>query len=143
MARPKFEPGDKDAASVEAMVAYGIPQENIALVIGCDAKTLRKYFRREIDTGATKMIAKVGEANYKAAIGGNVGAQCFILKCRAGWREQPQRLEHGGIDGAAIKVEHSYDLSRLTLEQLRALEAIIAAADPGDGEDGAGGEKPE
>ena len=63
MARPKFEPGDKDAASVEAMVAYGIPQENIALVIGCDAKTLRKYFRREIDTGATKMIAKVGEAN--------------------------------------------------------------------------------
>ncbi len=52
--------------------------------------------------------------------------------------------EHGGVDGeAAIKVEHGLDLGKLTLEQLRQLEALLEAAQPEHGEEGPGGTESE
>lgn len=41
------------------------------------------------------------------------------------WRD---RTEHTGDEGGAIKVEVDYDLSRLSVEQLLALKAALAAA---------------
>ncbi len=60
-----------------------------------------------------------------------------------GWREQPQRHEHGGIDGDEIKIEHGLDLDKLTVDQLRALETIYESAQSGVGEDPSSEEEPE
>lgn len=72
------------------MAAYGIPQPDIAAVVGCDDKTLRKHFRQELDTAATQANARVAGALFKKATGdgpSSVTAAIFWLKARAGWQE--------------------------------------------------------
>ena len=91
MARPTYEPSNTDRATVEAMAAAGINQATIARCIGnegIDEKTLRKHFRRELDTSADKSNALVATQVFKAAQRGEAWACCFWLKCRAGWRER-------------------------------------------------------
>ena len=83
------------------MAAYGVPELNIARVVGIDAKTLRKHYREELDTGQTKATAKVAESLYrKATTDGHqsVTAAIFWLKTRGGWRETPQAHEIGHYD---------------------------------------------
>ena len=79
---------------VEAMAGYGVPEPSIARVVGIDAKTLRKHYREELDTGQIKATAKVAESLYRKALGDgsqSVTAAIFWLKTRAGWKEpQPQ-----------------------------------------------------
>lgn len=58
-------------------------------MIGCDAKTLRKYFRDELTNGATEANAKVAQSLYNKALGdgqGSVTAAIFWCKTRMGWR---------------------------------------------------------
>lgn len=90
MARPEYQPTEKDRAAVQTMAAYGIPQSDIAAVVGCDEKTLRKHFRQELDTAATQANARVAAALFKKATSdapSSVAAAIFWLKSRAGWRE--------------------------------------------------------
>jgi hypothetical protein len=59
-------------------------------VVGIAAKTLRKPFRAELDTGHIKANAKVAGNLYRIATGNGreaVTAAIFWLKVRAGWRE--------------------------------------------------------
>ena len=90
MARPEYQPTEKDRAAVQTMAAYGIPQPDIAAVVGCDEKTLRKHFRQELDTAATQANARVAAALFKKATSdgpSSVAAAIFWLKARAGWQE--------------------------------------------------------
>ena len=59
--KPTFTPTNEERALVEQMSSVGIPQESICLVIrdGIDDKTLRKHFRRELDTAAIRANAAV------------------------------------------------------------------------------------
>ena len=90
MARPEYKPTGKDRSAVQTMAAYGIPQPDIAAVVGCDEKTLRKHFRQELDTAATQANARVAAALFKKATSdgpSSVAAAIFWLKARAGWQE--------------------------------------------------------
>lgn len=90
MARPEYKPTDKDRSTVQMMAAYGIPQADIAAVVDCDLKTLRKHFRAELDTAAAQANARVAAALFKKATGdgpSSVTAAIFWLKARAGWQE--------------------------------------------------------
>ena len=102
------------------MAAFGVPELNIARVVGIDAKTLRKHYREELDTGQTKATAKVAESLFrKATTDGpqSVTAAIFWLKTRGGWRETPQTHEVG-----------LYDLRNVSDEELdRMIEATRAA----------------
>lgn len=99
MANKSFEPTAKDRATVKAMAAYGIPQEDISKVIGISEPTLRKYFWQEIDTASAEANAKVAETLFRVATQGTgkeaITAAIFWLKCRAGWREA-QHIEPPG-----------------------------------------------
>lgn len=84
------EPDDHSRAMVEAMSGYGIPHDDIATVVGCDPKTLRKHYRDELDRGGIKANSKVAENLFKIATGKGreaVTAAIFWLKVRAGWSE--------------------------------------------------------
>jgi hypothetical protein len=88
MARPEYEPTEKDRATVQTMTAYGVPQGEISVVLGVDPKTLRKHFRFELDTAAAQANARVAAALYKKATGdgpGSIAAAIFWLRARAGW----------------------------------------------------------
>jgi hypothetical protein len=94
--RRAHKPDPAQRKQVEAMAAYGIPADDIARVIGVDAKTLRKHYREELDLGETKANAQVAGFLFNAARSGNVTAQIFWLKTRARWRETPTELRHSG-----------------------------------------------
>lgn len=120
MSRKAHLPDLAQRRQVEAMAAYGIPASDISRTVGVDAKTLRKHYRDELDLGQTKANAQVAGFLFNSARNGNVTAQIFWLKTRARWREAPVELMHSGAVG-------SYDLSRLTDEQL---ESIVRSLDP-------------
>ena len=86
----EHEPNDKDRAYVETMTSHGIPHEDIARVIGISLPTMYKWYKNELDTGATKANSMVAQSLYKKALGdgnGAVAACIFWLKVRAGWIE--------------------------------------------------------
>lgn len=97
--KPSFKPTDEERKLVEQMCAVGIPQESICLVVrdGIDDKTLRKHFRRELDTAKIKANAKVGGALFNKIMNGDTAAGIFWAKTQMGWKEKSQiELEHGG-----------------------------------------------
>jgi hypothetical protein len=98
--RPAFRPTDEQRRQVEAMVGFGIPEDQLCLLIinpqtnkPIDEKTLRRHFRDEIDRGQVKANAAVAQSLYRAATSGNVTAQIFWMKTRVGWKETTV-LEH-------------------------------------------------
>ena len=94
MGRRAHKPDPAQRRQVETMSAYGIPEAEIALVIGIDPKTLRKHYRDELDLAQTKANAQVAGFLFNSARNGNVTAQIFWLKTRAGWKEQPSEHRH-------------------------------------------------
>lgn len=87
--KPPYKPTDDDRRTVELMTAIGTSQENVARCVGdgIDLKTLRKYYREELDTAVIKANAKVGGSMFNKAIAGDVSAQKYWMGCRAGWKE--------------------------------------------------------
>jgi len=79
-----------NARQVEAMAGYGLPAEDIAIVLGIDARVLERDYRTELQAGAIKANAKVAESLFRKATGDGregVTAAIFWLKTRARWRE--------------------------------------------------------
>jgi hypothetical protein len=62
MGRRAHRPDERGRRQVEALAAYGVPEFDIARVVGIDAKTLRKHYRDELDLGSTKATAKVASS---------------------------------------------------------------------------------
>src|SRR3954471_2916770 len=111
MARRAHRPDPAQRRQVEALAAYGIPEADISGVVGIDPKTLRKYYREELNLGEAKANAQVAGFLFNSAKNGNVTAQIFWLKTRAKWRETPVELKHSGSIGRR-------DLSELSDEEL-------------------------
>jgi hypothetical protein len=84
---------DKLAQQVQAMAAYGIPQDKIAAIIGCAESTLKKHYPIELNTGSHIATSKVAETLFQRATSKgsdwNATAAIFWLKTRGGWRETP------------------------------------------------------
>jgi len=76
--------------NVEALAGYGVPEADIAGVIGIDPKTLRKHYPQELRYGHVKANAKVAENLFRKATGDgreSVIAAIFWMKTRAQWKE--------------------------------------------------------
>jgi hypothetical protein len=87
MARTVFAVTDTLREKVRYLAGLGVPQDDVAKIIGCAPKTLRKRFRDELDRGVAEANATISGSLFGAAKGGNVTAQIFWLKTRARWRE--------------------------------------------------------
>jgi len=120
MGRRAHRPDPSQRRQVEALAAYGIPEADISGVVGIDPKTLRKYYRDELNLGETKANAQVAGFLFNAAKTGNVTAQIFWLKTRAKWRETPMELKHSG--SIARK-----DLSEISDEELMSMIDTLGA----------------
>src|ERR1700722_13542214 len=98
----QFEPTDEQRRTVRAMAGFGVPQDDIAIVLEIDAKTLRKHFRSELDRGVIEANVKVAQTLFHmATVDKVVAAAIFWLKSRAGWREKTS-IEQLGPDGNPI-----------------------------------------
>ena len=70
------------------LAGLGVPQDDIAKIVGCAPKTLRKRFRNELDRGVAEANAMISGSLFTAAKAGNIAAMIFWLKTRARWRER-------------------------------------------------------
>jgi hypothetical protein len=125
MARPTFTPTDAQRENVKILSACGVPQSTMCqIIVGkndpIDEKTLRKHFKVELESGAALANAKVAQSLFKKATGGNVTAQLFWLKTRAGWKET-QNLEVTGKNGGAIETTQKVNVADMTPAQIKAL----------------------
>lgn len=102
--RPQWEPTDEQVKQIETMSAMGIPQDDMATIIGVSAKTLRKHCRKQLDSGAIKATLKVAQSLFKQATEeNNTAAMIFWMKARAGWSEKT-KTEITGTNGGPLKV---------------------------------------
>jgi hypothetical protein len=116
--RKSFEPTDAERKQVEAMSGYGLPIEQIAVLVrgGIDTDTLRKHFAKELIEGKAKANGQVGKTLFQKAMGGDTTAAIW-------WSN-----EITGKDGAPITVA-TLDVSKLGTE---VLAQIMAAKDATD-----------
>jgi hypothetical protein len=114
--RPAFQPTDEQRKNVEVMVGLGITEEKICLLVRdrrdkpISRNSLRKHFKKELETGATKLNAQLGNFMVSTIFGakppngatpirdervrGRLGE--LFLKARLGWREEGRRAERVG-----------------------------------------------
>lgn len=88
--RPPHEPSEKSRAQVKTLAAMGITPPDICKVLDLSHPTLRKHYKRELQTGQIEANAKVAGQLFKLAtdsVKPNVTAMIFWLKTQAGWRE--------------------------------------------------------
>jgi hypothetical protein len=98
--RQAFTPTNDERSRVEAMSGYGVPIEQIAVLIrdGIDTDTLRKYFQTELQAGKAKANAKIGQTLFQKAVGGDTTAMIWWSKTQMKWAET-QKVEHTSPDG--------------------------------------------
>jgi hypothetical protein len=89
MPRKAFVVNEAVREQVRHLAGVGVRQDDIARIIGCAPKTLRKRCRDDLDRGVAEANATVSGYLFAAAKAGNVTAQIFWLKTRAHWRERP------------------------------------------------------
>jgi len=88
MARRAFVVNEAVREQVRHLAGVGVRQDDIARIIGCAPKTLRKRCREDLDRGVAEANATVSGYLFAAAKAGNVTAQIFWPKTRARWRER-------------------------------------------------------
>lgn len=100
--RPEHLPTEESRLQVQLLAVLGRPHHDIARLIGTGTRQLLKHYRQELDFGNDMACMNVAGALYKNAMKGNVVAQIFFLKNKAGWRDMG-RLEHSAPGGGPIK----------------------------------------
>jgi hypothetical protein len=90
----KHKPTAKTRKQTEEMAGYGLPHEQIGAVIGIDDKTLRKYYRSELNRG--KAIASLAVAKslfQKATEDKDTTAMIWWTKSQMGWSDKPKESD--------------------------------------------------
>lgn len=104
--RPAFVPTDAERKQVEALSGYGLPMEQIAVLVrnGIHIDTLRTHFQQQLGTGKAKANAQVGKTLFQRAISGDTTAMIWWSKTQMKWTEV-QRHELTGADGGPIQTQ--------------------------------------
>ena len=104
--RPAFVPADHERQQVEALSGYGLPQDQIAVLIrgGIALETLREHFAKELVSGKAKANGQIGKTLFQKAMGGDTAAMIWWSKAQMRWAET-QKHEHTGADGGEIVVQ--------------------------------------
>ena len=90
--RKPYAPNQKDRDIITMMTASGIPQVNIGRCVGIDVKTMKKYYKAEMECSADMANAKVAQSLFYQAINGNITAAIWWTKSRIGWKEARDQI---------------------------------------------------
>jgi hypothetical protein len=91
--RPSFKPTDDQRKFTRLLAAYGVPQDEIATMIGISPKTLRKHFKAELNLGSIEAKRAVLTRLYEMATSGKcVSATIFWAKTRCGFSTKSEPL---------------------------------------------------
>ena len=112
--RPPHKANEQTQQMVLTATGMGMDQETISKLLDIAPKTLRKFYRHELDTGAAKANFSVAKSLYDRASGGkDTVASSFWLKARAGWQDTTNTVHEGLPEQITVsfaleppKVEH-------------------------------------
>jgi len=106
--RPPHKADEKTQQMVLTATGMGMDQGTIAKLLDIAPKTLRKFYRHELDTGAARANLSVARTLFGMATSGkNVIASIYWTKTRGGWVETVKNVHEGLPD--QIKVTFSLD----------------------------------
>lgn len=116
-----IEPTDADIENIELWTAKGSGLRHIARALKVNVKTLHAW--RERHPAVTEAIEAGKEAEHDAlrsklmelAMGGNLVAILFALKCRHGWREG-EVLQQGNRVNVTFNIPGARKLEPITIE---------------------------
>jgi|TARA_R110002020_G_scaffold296603_1_gene512165 DNA-binding XRE family transcriptional regulator len=106
--RPPHKANEQTQQMVLTATGMGMDQETISKLLDIAPKTLRKFYRHELDTGAARANLTVAKTLFKMATSGkNVVASIYWTKTRGGWVETVKNIHEGLPD--QIKVSFTLD----------------------------------
>jgi hypothetical protein len=102
--RPAFEPTAAERKQVEALSGYGLPIEQIAVLVreGIHVDTLRAHFATELNSGKAKANGQVGKTLFQKVMAGDTTAAIWWSKTQMRWAET-QKHELTGADGVPLE----------------------------------------
>ncbi len=115
--RNEFKPTDDQRKTITYLAIAGITQDEMAGCIGIDKKTLARHFRSELDTGKNQVTGRAIGKLVGLIDEGNLGAICFYLKTKCGWKETTVN-EHSGPNGGPIQLQAMRDAVLRAVEDL-------------------------
>lgn len=77
------KPTDETRNKVISMYSVGVTQEDLSKFLRIDVKTLRKYYRKELDESLVNANAEIGKSLYEKAKSGDTSAIIWWEKTRA------------------------------------------------------------
>jgi len=86
---------------VESSSGLGLPHESIAVLVGIDDKTLRKYYRSELDMGKAKANGQIAKTLFSKAVAGDTTSLIWWTKSQMRWSETVKN-EVTGADGEPL-----------------------------------------
>lgn len=95
------EPTPETRKLVESSSGLGLPHESIAVLVGIDDKTLRKYYRAELDMGKAKANGQIAKTLFSKAVAGDTTSLIWWTKSQMRWSETV-RNEVTGADGKEL-----------------------------------------
>jgi hypothetical protein len=103
--QPPFQPTEAERRQVEALSGYGLPIEQIAVLVrdGIDSDTLRKHFREDLISGKAKANGQIGKTLFQKAMGGDTTAMIWWSKTQMRWSET-MKHELTGAEGGPLKI---------------------------------------
>ena len=107
MSRKSHKPSQESRRLVETTSGIGLPHEQIAILVGIDDKTLRKYYREELDKGKAKAHLKIAQTLFNKATGGDTTSLIWWTKTQMNWSETVKQ-EISGADGVPLGIQVSF-----------------------------------
>lgn len=95
-------PTDKTREQVLSASGLGLPQVQIAALLGISDVTLRKHYEKELAVGKATASAQVAKSLYNKAITGDTTAAIWWTKAQMGWGET-NTTKVGNIDGTPLE----------------------------------------
>ena len=126
--RPAFEASETERKQVEALSGYGLPLEQIAVLVrkGISVETLTKHFADELVSGKAKANSQVGRTLFQKATSGDTTAMIWWTKTQMKWSET-QKVEHTGKDGGPITMA-AVNLKGLSDDELAQMQKLMSKA---------------
>lgn len=118
------KPDDATRGKVEAYVACGVTEPEIAAILKIGLTTLKKHYARELQLGQALANAKVARGLFdlatNAAYGPSARVQASVawLKMRAGWRDRSDEAPRVNITGTNVNVDASVKVIEANVKTL-------------------------
>jgi hypothetical protein len=118
-------PTDETRELARKLSGYGIPQQQIALLLGISKPTLHDHYRDDLDIGMADANSKIAGTLFLQAMNGNTAAAIFWSKARMGWSEKQDITISGGEKPLEVSVQ-----SQLVEKLVAAIESRRANRKP-------------